>query len=139
MFASRDPLRPLFGTQDLIRISPMPGSVPVGSESQLGKPLQGLTLSPGTWLCDIDTGGIQTIEAHVAVSAIAGAPTISFNSLHADGGNYQASTPAGGALVANTQQDLPIILKGEQRVRLTITVPAGGSAGPFTRACFNGL
>lgn len=131
-----NPLNPLFGIQDLLRIT----SAPTGDFGKIGQVLQGQTLAvQGTYQCDIDTSGIGTVEVHVSASAQTASPTLAFNSLHADGGTYQASTPAGAAIVANTQQDLKIVSVGEHKMRLTITVPAGGSAGPFTRACFNGL
>lgn len=131
-----NPLAPLFGIQDLLRIT----SAPPGDLAKINQPLMGQTLAvQGTYQCDIDTSGIGTVETHIKVSAQTGSPTIAFNSLHADGGTYQASTPAGGALVANAQQDLKIVSVGEHTMRLTITIGAGGSAGPFTRACYNGL
>lgn len=131
-----NPLNPLFGIQDLLKIT----SAPAADLGKIGQVLMGQTLAvQGTYQCDIDTSGIGTVETHVAASAQTGSPTIAFNSLHADGGVYQTSTPAGAALVANAQQDLKIVSVGEHKMRLTITIPASGSAGPFTRAVFNGL
>ncbi len=130
-----NPLNPLFGIQDLLKITAAPNA----DLARIGQVLMGLTLNTqGVYQCDIDTSGIGTVEVHVAASAQTASPTLAFNSLHADGGVYQASTPAGGALVANVQQDLKIVSVGEHKMRLTITIPAGGSA-TFSRAVFNGL
>lgn len=134
------------GRQTLVRFGPNFSTVPGGQEGALqvtggGVPLLGLTLAAaGTYTILIDTAGLGKIELHMKVSAVTGSCPIAFAATYADGSTVKiASTPAGGNLAANTQQDLVIAgLYGVKQCKITITIPGGGSAGPFTVAEFNG-
>jgi hypothetical protein len=129
----------IHGIHQPLKITSAPASV---LDSLKGQTLigAGLLNVAGVYECRVDTRGISDVEVNIkpTATAVVGsfAPTLA--SYYFDDSTTK-STSAGANFVASTLQTLTIAtLKGVRSIKLTFTIPGGGSV-TFAQAEVNGL
>lgn len=130
------------GMQKAFTITSTTGLTAAQNEAAVGKTLIAASPLPaGTYNCDVDITGLRKLEARLRATNIGTSITPSLYSTLLDGvTSRKASTPAGAAMVANTEQVLSFAdgdLIGEKILRLQVVVVGVGAT--FDRAELAGI
>lgn len=115
-----------YGFQSHLRISLVDGGV---NSTLIGKTLKEAgVLGPGAYVCAIDTKGVNDIDVTLKPNAVTGAFAPAVTSTFVDRATTKATAAGAANFAAGVAQTLSLTsLRGVQVVRVTFTVPGGGS------------